>query len=107
MSTIMSKSFVRDLHNDWTIDGAGQTIESPPALFLSEAPVEISTRSTIFARMSADDYCALRDIGTELRVPAGETVFFQGEAHDGIFLIEAGSVRTFYIGPSGREITLA
>src|SRR5690606_14479745 len=38
---------------------------------------------------------------------AHESVFTQGETHRGIFLIESGRVRTFYSGPSGREVTLA
>jgi CRP-like cAMP-binding protein len=37
----------------------------------------------------------------------GDMLFSQGEAHDGIYLIESGRVRVFYIAPSGREITLA
>jgi CRP-like cAMP-binding protein len=37
----------------------------------------------------------------------GQPVFTQGELHDGIFLIEEGRVRTFYVGPSGKELTLA
>ncbi len=36
-----------------------------------------------------------------------ETLFAQGARHDGVFLIESGLIRTFYISPSGREITLA
>jgi CRP/FNR family cyclic AMP-dependent transcriptional regulator len=38
---------------------------------------------------------------------ADEPVFAQGERHNGIFLIEQGRVRTYYIGPSGKELTLA
>jgi len=34
-------------------------------------------------------------------------VFLQGQPHEGIFLIEAGVVRSYYTAPSGREITLA
>ncbi len=37
----------------------------------------------------------------------GEGVFFQGDPHTGVWIIESGRVRTFYAGPSGREITLA
>ncbi len=36
-----------------------------------------------------------------------ETLFRQGDRHDGIFLVQSGVVRTFYNSPSGREITLA
>ena len=38
---------------------------------------------------------------------SGESIFTQGGPHTGIFLIEAGRVRVFYTGPSGREVTLA
>jgi CRP/FNR family cyclic AMP-dependent transcriptional regulator len=37
----------------------------------------------------------------------GETVFAQGEPHNGILVIRNGEVRAFYVAPSGREITLA
>lgn len=54
---------------------------------------------------------ALRDTirkhATTLRLAAGTPVFEQGRPHSGIFVIEKGSVRTFYAGPSGKEITLA
>jgi CRP-like cAMP-binding protein len=50
---------------------------------------------------------AIRRSATTLRLKAGERVFEQGQQHSGIFVIEKGSVRTFYAGPSGKEITLA
>ena len=34
-------------------------------------------------------------------------MFFQGDPHTGVWILESGRVRTFYAGPSGREITLA
>ena len=37
----------------------------------------------------------------------GQTLFGQGARHDGIWLIESGRIRVFYISPLGREITLA
>jgi CRP/FNR family transcriptional regulator, cyclic AMP receptor protein len=37
----------------------------------------------------------------------GAQVFAQGRAQDGIYLIESGRIKVFYVGPSGREITLA
>jgi len=37
----------------------------------------------------------------------GQTLFSQGAKHDGIFLVESGRIRVFYISPLGREITLA
>ncbi len=37
----------------------------------------------------------------------GQLVFEQGEKHTGIFIIQTGTVRSFYVAPNGREITLA
>ncbi|PWB82012.1 MAG: Crp/Fnr family transcriptional regulator [Methylocystaceae bacterium] len=37
----------------------------------------------------------------------GNLVFGQGSPQDGIYLVETGRIRVFYVGPSGREITLA
>lgn len=49
----------------------------------------------------------IRKHATTLRLAVGDPVFEQGRQHSGIFVIEKGSVRTFYAGPSGKEITLA
>ena len=45
--------------------------------------------------------------GVCLRLRRGEVLFRQGSAHNGIYIIRSGRVRTFYVAPSGREITLA
>lgn len=45
--------------------------------------------------------------GTRRAIYRGKMVFSQGARHDGIFLIETGRIRVFYIAPHGREITLA
>jgi CRP-like cAMP-binding protein len=37
----------------------------------------------------------------------GEQVFLQGQAHTGIMLLLEGEIRSYYVAPSGREITLA
>ena len=37
----------------------------------------------------------------------GQTLFRQGTANDGIYIIERGRIRVFYVAPSGREITRA
>ena len=81
--------------------------DRPPAIFLAEAPVEIASKTNFLSRLNAEDYRRVRELGLEQNVDAGESVFCQGDTHDGIFLIERGSVRTFYTGPTGREITLA
>lgn len=45
--------------------------------------------------------------GRHLVVHKGERLFSQGQLHDGIYLIESGRIRVFYVAPTGREITLA
>ena len=47
------------------------------------------------------------DLGTPLSFAPGEIVFHQGDSHRGIYIIQSGIVRSYYTGPSGREITLA
>jgi CRP/FNR family cyclic AMP-dependent transcriptional regulator len=49
----------------------------------------------------------IRRHATTMRLGAGMRVFEQGRPHSGIFVIEKGSVRTFYAAPNGKEITLA
>jgi CRP-like cAMP-binding protein len=41
-----------------------------------------------------------------VRFDRGEIVFFQGSRHHGNFLIRSGAMRTFYLSPTGKEITL-
>lgn len=45
--------------------------------------------------------------GRRIAVGRGATLFSQGTPHDGIYLIETGRIRVFYVAPTGREITLA
>lgn len=77
------------------------------ALYLTETLVDITERPNFLARLSGDEYRRVRAVGHDISVSAHQQVFAQGDAHDGIYVIESGSVRTFYHGPSGRELTLA
>lgn len=71
-----------------TADRAG----SPPHLLSGLTPAQID-------RVTA--------AGRRRVVHKGERLFSQGQLHDGIYLIESGRVRVFYVAPTGREITLA
>lgn len=77
------------------------------ALFLSESTAGLNEGAFFLDRLSADERAQVAAVGRQLTFKAGESVFAQGEAHAGIFIIEAGRVRVFYLAPSGREITLA
>ena len=78
-----------------------------PALFLAETVEELNEGANFLSRLSARDWEVLRREGTEISIEVGGSVFFQGDEHKGIWLIEEGKVRTFYAAPSGRQITLA
>ena len=78
-----------------------------PALLLADDPTGTFARFDLLARLTPQDRQRVRNAGTLQTHEHGETVFMQGAQHDGIYLVEAGRVRSYYTGPSGREITLA
>jgi CRP/FNR family cyclic AMP-dependent transcriptional regulator len=77
------------------------------ALYLAEFIGELNAGASFLTRLSAEELLTVRGLGRIVRFARGETVFLQGQPHEGIFLIETGVVRSYYTGPSGREITLA
>lgn len=82
--------------------GAGR-----PAFELRYTRQSGDRQPNIFARLSKLELERVMARGQPQRVPAGNTLFAQGELHDGVYLIEKGLIRTFYTSPAGREITLA
>ncbi|MFT4795239.1 MAG: CRP-like cAMP-binding protein [Paracoccaceae bacterium] len=81
--------------------------DAPSAIYLSEYLLEINEGAGFLAGLCADDRNAVRRAGARCAVKKGEGLFFQGDAHTGVWIVESGRIRTFYAGPSGREITLA
>jgi CRP-like cAMP-binding protein len=77
------------------------------AVFLTEALSEINEGAAFLDQLALEEINAVRRIGSSVTFDVDETVFLQGDLHNGIYLIESGRVRTYYAGPSGREITLA
>ena len=78
-----------------------------PALFLAETVNDLN-EGRIFSlgfRVKNGTPCARAAARSRSRPAAA--VFQQGDQHKGIWLIEAGIVRTYYAAPSGRQITLA
>ncbi|MEO1543755.1 MAG: Crp/Fnr family transcriptional regulator [Pseudomonadota bacterium] len=84
-----------------------QIEQNNSAVFLSEAMAQINDGARFLERLTLEEINAVRHASSPMDVAAGEAIFMQGDQHSGIFLIESGRVRTFYAGPSGREITLA
>ena len=80
---------------------------SPGAIFLSEYILDINEGSGFLAGLRPEDQAKVRRLGTRCTFDKGQSIFHQGDAHTGVWIIEAGRARTYYSGPSGREITLA
>lgn len=77
------------------------------ALFLTEFISDLNEGATFLDRLSMEEVTFIRSRGTSVKVKDGEGIFFQGDAHNGIYLIESGRVRTYCSAPNGRELTLA
>lgn len=77
------------------------------AMFLSETIEDFDIGARFLDRLSKDERAKIRLLSRHFVVRQGEAIFRQGDAHQGIFIIETGRVRVFSTAPSGREITLA
>lgn len=77
------------------------------AIFLSEYLLDLNEGAAFLSSLAEADRSQVRARGVAKRVTKGEALFHQGSAHTGVWIVESGRIRTFYTGPSGREITLA
>lgn len=67
----------------------------------------VDRQPNILARLNSAQRQRVMGRGTPICLRDNQTLFAQGSPHDGVFLVESGLIRTFYISPAGREITLA
>ncbi|ADP71308.1 transcriptional regulator, Crp/Fnr family [Rhodomicrobium vannielii ATCC 17100] len=77
------------------------------SLHLRALEEEGGANPNFFHGLDEDDIAALFAVSCVKAFAPGEAVFRQGEAHEGIFVILCGKIRVYYLGPSGRELTLA
>jgi len=77
------------------------------ALLLSENGALLAGPPPLFQALSPQERELVLSCGQRRVLNRGQTLFSQGTAHEGIYLIESGRIRVFYNAPSGREITLA
>ena len=61
----------------------------------------------VFATLTAREAARIAAAGDHIAFATGDYLFRQGDAHSGIFVLREGIVRSFYVAPNGREITLA
>lgn len=77
------------------------------AIYLSEYILDINEGSGFLSGISQEDQKTLRHMGARCTFDKGQSIFHQGDSHTGIWIIESGRARIYYVGPTGREITLA
>ncbi len=77
------------------------------ALLLIQSHALVGGPPQLFAALTPRERELVLSHGRRRVLNRGQTLFKQGAAHEGIYLIESGRIRVFYAAPSGREITLA
>ena len=60
----------------------------------------------LLARLSASTRSEVLRLGRRREYRTGDLLFRQGDSHDGIFLIESGVVKSFYVSEDGKALTL-
>jgi CRP/FNR family cyclic AMP-dependent transcriptional regulator len=90
-----------------SIPNVGRSGTDSTALLLAENQSLIGKLPSLLQHLSPRERDIVLSHGRRRVFYKGATLFSQGAAHDGIYLIESGRIRVFYISPSGREITLA
>ncbi|HXW48805.1 MAG TPA: Crp/Fnr family transcriptional regulator [Xanthobacteraceae bacterium] len=86
---------------------AGATPSRNGSVLLFEAHPNLSGVPDILARVTPAELRRVAAAGQKISFNRGDHLFRQGEPHRGIFVLRTGIVRSFYVSPSGREITLA
>jgi CRP-like cAMP-binding protein len=77
------------------------------AVFLSEYLTNLNEGAGFLSRLGQDERECLIEVGRPRFLERGEGLFFQGDLHEGVWVVQSGRLRTFYAGASGREMTLA
>jgi len=77
------------------------------AIYLSEYILDINSGAGFLSGLNDMELAKIRKSGSRRVLSKGEGLFFQGDAHTGIWIVEKGRMRSYYIAPSGRELTLA
>ena len=76
------------------------------ALLMTEGGTQ-SGPPPLFRGLTEGEKASVLEFGKRKVLYRGASLFSQGSPQDGIYLIESGRIKVFYIAPSGREITLA
>ena len=77
------------------------------ALLMTDVGAARSGPPPLFRGLTEAEKARVLGSGKRKVLYRGAQLFRQGSPQDGIYLIESGRIKVFYIAPSGREITLA
>jgi CRP-like cAMP-binding protein len=87
--------------------GAEQASWAPGLFDIFDLRGRVEGQPNILAYLCDDDRREVLTRARHIDLKPKDMLFLQGQPHTGIFLIESGLVRTYYISPGGREMTLA
>lgn len=82
------------------------TSRIPAGIMLAESD-SFGPLPGLLDELSDADRQRVRAIGRDKSLAGGDFVWRQGDLQTGIYLIRSGRIRTYYVAPSGREVTLA
>ena len=89
---------------------AGERAPEQPqfgALLMTDGGTQRGRPPPLFRGLTEAEKARVLACGKRKVLYRGAQLFRQGSPQDGIYLIESGRIKVFYIAPSGREITLA
>jgi len=86
---------------------SGKDREEAASIMLAESDSLIRPVPGLLESLEESHRKKLLAIGYQRTFQQDERLWQQGDSHEGIYLINEGRVRSFYIAPSGREVTLA
>jgi CRP/FNR family transcriptional regulator, cyclic AMP receptor protein len=82
-------------------------IEETAGIMLVEREALVRRIPGLLDGLDEEARTRLLNLGEKRIFEAEQPLFSQGDPHHGIYLIESGRIRSYYIAPSGREVTLA
>jgi len=74
---------------------------------MSDAVETVLRKTPLFATLSESELAALRRRVSSRKYARGETLFSEGDACRGLFVVARGKIRIFKASPSGREQVLS
>ena len=82
------------------------TLGSQQSLLLSASSERADQPPDLLGHLEAGTRAKVLGISRARQYQRNELLFRQGDLHDGIHLIESGTIKSFYVSEEGRELTL-